>query len=200
LGCDATVTRIISGSVGGRRIAVPPKGTRPTTDRVREAIFGKLDAEGSLAGARVLDAFAGSGALGIEALSRGAEHATFVDNAAAAIKVVGANLRELGLESAASVVKANVLDHLWFKGEPFDVALLDPPYDLTPRRLTAVLAALVPRLVPGARIVLEWSSRGTAPEWPPGIVPDEVRKYGGTTVHYAIVQGRAATDGGTLKP
>jgi 16S rRNA (guanine966-N2)-methyltransferase len=194
------VTRIIAGAVGGRRIAVPLKGTRPTTDRVREAIFGKLDAEGVLPGARVLDAFAGSGALGMEALSRGARHATFVDNSVAAVKVIGANLRDLGLEGVASVVRSNVLDRLLSQGEPFDVALLDPPYDLTTRRLTAVLSALERRLAPNARVVLEWSSRGVAPEWPAGIIPDEVRSYGETSVHYAHIPPSATLDGGSLGP
>jgi 16S rRNA (guanine966-N2)-methyltransferase len=194
------VTRIIAGSVGGRRIAVPPKGTRPTTDRVREAIFGKLDAEGVLARARVLDAFAGSGALGMEAISRGAAHATFVDSAPAAIKVIGANLRDLGLEDVASVVKADVLSHLKYEGEPFDVALLDPPYDLPSRQLTAVLATLPRRLSPGARVILEWSSRGPAPAWPPGIVQEETRKYGETTVHYARAAGEESGEGDTLAP
>lgn len=194
------MTRIIAGSVGGRRIAVPPKGTRPTTDRVREAIFGKLDAEAVLKGARVLDAFAGSGALGIEALSRGASHSTFVDSAPAAVKVIGANLRDLGLEDVGSVVRADVLAHLKFEGERFDVALLDPPYDLPARHLTAVLATLPRRLAPGARIVLEWSSRGAVPVWPPSVVPGETRKYGETTIHYATATGEVRPDGATLGP
>ncbi len=183
------MTRIIAGSVGGRRISVPPKGTRPTTDRVREAIFGKLDAEGAVAGARVFDAFAGSGALGIEALSRGAAEVVFVESAAVAAKVISENLRSLGLEDQGAIVRSEVLAFLRFDGEAFDLAFLDPPYDLPAARLDAVLGALAPRLAPGARVVLEWSSRGVAPQWPGVIIPGEVRKYGETSIHYAAAPG-----------
>lgn len=183
------MTRIIAGSLGGRRIAVAAKGTRPTTDRVREAMFGKLDAAGVLQGARVLDAFAGSGALGIEALSRGASDAVFVESASSAARVIAANLKDLGLDDRAALMRLEVLAFLRFDGDSFDVAFLDPPYDLPPQTLTAVLAALVAHLAPGATVVLECSSRGAAPAWPDGMVPSDVRKYGETSVHFARVAG-----------
>jgi 16S rRNA (guanine966-N2)-methyltransferase len=188
------MTRIIAGSLGGRRIKVPQRGTRPTTDRVREAVFGRLDAQGALKGARVLDAFAGSGALGIEALSRGAARATFVDSSPASAKVIEANLRDLGLTPQGRVARAEVPVFLRRDGEAFDLALLDPPYDLSPSDLATTLASLAPRLTPGAQVVLEWSSRGEPPVWSPGIVPGDVRRYGDTSIHYAEAPG------GTLEP
>jgi 16S rRNA (guanine966-N2)-methyltransferase len=183
------VTRIIAGTLGGRRIAVPPKGTRPTTDRVREAIFSSLDHENRLRGARVLDAFAGSGALGLEALSRGAARATFLESHAAAARIIRANATSLGLGERSDVVTGRVLPWLERSAEVFDVALVDPPYDLPPGELTATLAALGRRISDGGAIVLEWSSRGVAPTWPPSVTPVAAKKYGETTVHYAIADG-----------
>jgi 16S rRNA (guanine966-N2)-methyltransferase len=191
------VTRIISGTLGGRRIAVPPKGTRPTTDKVREAIFSRLDHENQIRGAWVLDAFAGSGALGLEALSRGATRAVFVDSNPVAVTVIRANAESLGLAKATEVARDRVLPWLARSTRPvdlatFDLALLDPPYDLPPTELAATLAALVPRLTAGAAVVLEWSSRGAAPTWPGGLSPVASKKYGETTVHYAVVRGADA--------
>ena len=190
------MTRIIAGELGGRRIAVPPRGTRPTTDLVREAIVGRLDAADAVRRANVLDAFAGSGALGIEALSRGAAHATFVEAAAPAAAVISRNLRDLGLVDQGAVVRAKVASFLARSGEEFTLALLDPPYDLPPADLAATLAALAPRLAVGAQVVLEWSSRGADPGWPPGIVPLLVRRYGETSVHFAHAE--TGSPGGTL--
>lgn len=190
------MTRIIAGSLGGRRIKVPSHGTRPTTDRVREAIFGRLEAAGMIDGARVVDAFAGSGALGIEALSRGAVNVVFVDVAASATRVIENNLRVLGVADKGTVVRSEVLTFLRREGERYDLALLDPPYDLPSKELAEILAVLATRLTPGARVVLEWSSRGDPPEWPPGVVPGEVRKYGETSIHYAASPDLALADGG----
>lgn len=193
------MTRIIAGTLGGRRISVPPKGTRPTTDRVREAIFSRLDHENSLRGAWVLDAFAGSGALGLEALSRGAARAVFVESDPAAVAVIRANAETLGLTKATEVARDKVLPWLGRSTRPvdlatFDVALLDPPYDLPPSELAATLAALVPRLTPGAVVVVEWSSRSDAPAWPRRLAPTAQKKYGETTVHYAVASGVDAGD------
>ncbi|HEX7589793.1 MAG TPA: 16S rRNA (guanine(966)-N(2))-methyltransferase RsmD [Demequinaceae bacterium] len=196
------MTRIIAGTLGGRLLAVPPKGTRPTTDRVREAIFSRLDHEKSLRGAWVLDAFAGSGALGIEALSRGAKHAVFVESNSAAVAVIRANAESLGVTKATEVARDKVLPWLGRSTRPvdlatFDLALLDPPYDLPPEELAATLAALVPRLTEGAVVVVEWSSRSEAPAWPKGLVPTGAKRYGETTVHYAVASG-AALSGAAL--
>ncbi len=190
------MTRIIAGSLGGRRIKVPPRGTRPTTDRVREAIFGRLEAAGVIEDARVVDVFAGSGALGIEALSRGAACVVFVEAAASATRVIEGNLRVLGVAGKGTVVRSEALAFLKREGERFDLALLDPPYDLPSKELVEILAALATRLTPGARVVLEWPSRGEPPEWPPGIMPQDVRRYGETSVHYVAASKQAMADGG----
>jgi 16S rRNA (guanine966-N2)-methyltransferase len=183
------VTRIIAGEYGGRRIAVPARGTRPTTDRVREAIFSRLESEDGIRGAAVLDAFAGSGALGIEALSRGAASATFVESAAWAAAVVRDNLADLGLSDSGTLVRQKVLP--WLKRTPasYALAFLDPPYDLPAAELDATLAALAPRLEPGARVVLEWSSRGEEPRWPDALRVVATKRYGETIVHFAVARG-----------
>jgi 16S rRNA (guanine966-N2)-methyltransferase len=120
--------RVVAGTAGGLRLVAPPgRDTRPTSDRVREATFNALGSLGEIEGARVLDLFAGSGALGIEALSRGAEHATFVERDRAALEAIRANLASTGLEAAASVVPSDATAFITSGAGPFDVALLDPP-------------------------------------------------------------------------
>ncbi len=185
------MTRIIAGELGGRRIAVPPKGTRPTTDRVREAIFSRLDHEDRLRGAVVLDLFAGSGALGLEALSRGAARATFVEADARAVAVVRENARALGVADRTTVVRGKAASFLASCAETFDLVLLDPPYGLPPEDLASTLAAIVARTPPGAAVVLEGSSRAAAPRWPSGLEAAAEKTYGETTVHYAVA---VATD------
>ncbi len=122
--------RVVAGVARGRRL-VAPAGTevRPTGDRVREAVFNALGSMDALHGARVLDLFAGSGALGIEALSRGAAHATFVDSSRASLDAVRANLATCGVEDRATVVRAEALAWARSQTGAFDLALLDPPYD-----------------------------------------------------------------------
>jgi 16S rRNA (guanine966-N2)-methyltransferase len=121
--------RVVAGSAGGLRLVAPPgRETRPTSDRVREATFNALGSLGEIDGAQVLDLFAGSGALGIEALSRGAEHATFVERDRAALDAIRANLATTGLAAQATVVPSDATSFLTSRGVPFDVALLDPPY------------------------------------------------------------------------
>lgn len=186
------MTRIIAGDHGGRRIAVPAKGTRPTTDRVREAVFSRLASEDRLRGAVVLDAFAGSGALGIEALSRGAASSTFVESAAWAAAVIRDNLNDLGLAPSATLVRQKVLPWLRRTEASFTLALLDPPYDLPLAELDATLAALAPRLDPGAVVVLEWSSRSEEPSWTDDVAPAAVKRYGETTVYFAVAHGGPA--------
>ncbi|MEA3019159.1 MAG: hypothetical protein QOI47_683 [Actinomycetota bacterium] len=119
--------RVVAGTAKGRRLVAPPgSDTRPTTDRVREAVFNALGSLDAVTGARVLDLFAGSGALGIEALSQGAASVTFVDNSAKAVDAVRTNLATAGLEG--TVIRADA--HRYDDG-PFDLALLDPPYATT---------------------------------------------------------------------
>lgn len=152
--------RVIAGTLGGRRL-VAPRGlaTRPTTDRVREALFSAL---ASVSGARVLDLYSGTGALGIEALSRGAAAAVFVESARPAVAALRANLTALGLGGGVARVLsepvARAAARLVAAGEPFDLVFADPPYDDVDEAL-AVLESLVPVLSPGARVVLEHATR-----------------------------------------
>jgi 16S rRNA (guanine966-N2)-methyltransferase len=150
--------RVVAGAYAGRRLAAPRGGrTRPTPDRVREALFSIL---GPLTGARVVDLYAGSGALGIEALSRGAAETTFVDSDAAAARAVRANLERIGAAGRARVFRADVPSFLRGAarhGEHWDLVLCDPPYRLA-HRLGGTLGPLLrPVLAPGARIVCESS-------------------------------------------
>ena len=175
------MTRIIGGTAGGRQIAVPPTGTRPTSDRVREALFSALDARGVIADAEVLDLFAGSGALGIEALSRGASTAILVERDPRACAVIKSNVGAAGVRGAL-VRRIAVAASL--RGTPGPVALVfvDPPY-------TDGIDPVVARLPSWTRrdgvVVIERDSRSPAPVWPEGFEPDEPRTYGETTLHLA---------------
>lgn len=178
---DAQV-RVVAGTARGRRL-VAPKGTdvRPTTDRVREATFNSLASMGVLEGARVLDLFAGSGALGIEALSRGAAHVSFVDSSAAALRAVEENLHACGLSDAATLHRGDALDHLrrhardTTPSAPWDLALLDPPYTFA--RWDDVLS-----LVRAQVLVIESDREVELPSW---VEVRRVRRYGGTVVTIA---------------
>lgn len=179
------MTRIIAGDRGGRRLVVPKSGTRPTSDRVREAIFSRLDHADALRGAHVVDLFAGSGALGIEALSRGAADATFVESATPAVRVIESNIKELGLGTRATVVRERALAYLRRARAQWTVAFLDPPYDMAEGDLAPVLHALVPLLTGHATVVVEMSSRRGTPDWPHGLQVVQSKAYGETTVYYA---------------
>ena len=179
------MTRIIAGEFGGRKLAVPKVGTRPTTDRVREAIFSRLDHADALRGSCVLDLYAGSGALGLEALSRGAAEATFVESATPAVRIVEANIKEFGLGTRAAVVRERVLPFLERVTKSFTLAFLDPPYDIADGDLVAALAALAGKLEEASPVVLEVSTRKRPPEWPCGLQLVQSKSYGETTVHFA---------------
>ncbi|WP_291379851.1 16S rRNA (guanine(966)-N(2))-methyltransferase RsmD [Demequina sp.] len=179
------MTRIIAGEIGGRKLAVPKSGTRPTSDRVREAIFSRLDHADALRGAHVIDLYAGSGALGIESLSRGAAEATFVESATPAVRVIQSNVKELGLGTRATVVRERALPFLGRAAAQWTIAFLDPPYDIAQGDLTPVLEALVPHLATHATVVLEMSSRRPTPEWPQGLDIVQSKAYGETTVYFA---------------
>lgn len=175
--------RVIAGTHGGRRLSAPRGGaTRPTSDRVREALFSILAPR--LPGARVLDGFAGSGALGIEALSRGAGEVVFVDSAPAAIAVVRANLAALGL--SAEVRRGDAVAHLRSAREAarhYDLALLDPPYAMGRDLGPALSAALPGALAPGALVVSESDRR--APLLLELPMTDE-RRYGDTLLRFHV--------------
>lgn len=175
--------RVIAGTAKGRRLK-PPRGarTRPTTDRVKEALFSSLQPE--LAGASVLDLFAGSGALGIEALSRGAATATFVERHDATARLIDENLALTGLTTRATVVVADAVDALRHPpNAPFDVVLADPPYDLDSATLAVVLAAVASHLAHAAVVTVERDRRADPPHWPASIRPDRHRRYGDTVIH-----------------
>jgi 16S rRNA (guanine966-N2)-methyltransferase len=171
--------RVIAGRWGGRRLQAPPgAATRPTSDRVREALFSVLGDR--VAAARVLDLFAGSGALGIEALSRGAAEATFVDSAPAAIRAVTANLQALGAEAEVRRVDARrFLGGASAAARQYDLVFLDPPYRLAGRLGSELTAALPAVLAPGAAVVAESDRRAPLELGLP--ILDE-RRYGDTLI------------------
>lgn len=179
--------RIVAGTARGRRVAVPAGSTtRPTSDRTREAVFGRLDAWGVVRGADVLDLYCGSGALGLEALSRGAATAVGVDADRAAVRVAADNARSLGL--GLQVVHDKVqrwLDSPRAAGAAYDLVLLDPPYDLDEADLAAVLASLAPRVAPDGVVVVERRRRAPEPVWPQPLQALEPRTYGEAQVWFA---------------
>ncbi len=185
------MTRIVAGTVGGRTLRVPSRGTRPTSERTREAIFSRLTHYGVLDGARVLDLYAGSGALGIEAASRGAAAVTLVDSGRQAVEVARHNVRDLRLGSVVTVTADDAGRYAArcaaAPGTPFDLVFLDPPYDLTEPALAGVLASLAAPgvLAPDAVVVVERSTRSPEPGWPPGLGLLARKDYGETAVYYA---------------
>jgi 16S rRNA (guanine(966)-N(2))-methyltransferase RsmD len=181
------VTRIIGGVAGGRRIAVPPRGTRPTTDRVRESLFNILSARRDLTGLAVLDLYAGSGALGLEALSRGAATALFVESDARTAAVIARNIETLGLRGAtlrrgavATVVAAGT-------ASPVDLVLADPPYDVDAAEVGAVLADLATHgwVRDHTVAAVERPAAGAALSWPEGWSRWPERVYGDTRLELA---------------
>jgi 16S rRNA (guanine966-N2)-methyltransferase len=189
------MTRVIAGSAGGRRLAVPPGSTtRPTSDRAREALFSTLESLlHSLTGARVLDLYAGSGAVGLEALSRGAKHVRLVESDTRAARTAQANVAAVGLPGA--VVSRDRVERVVAGPAPaaaYDVVFADPPYELADGDLRAVLVALVDGgwLRAGSVLAVERATRGGELAWPDGIEPLRSRRYGEATLWY----GRAAVE------
>lgn len=183
------MTRIIGGAAGGRRLAtMRGSRTRPTSDRVREALFSAIESWcGSLQGLRFLDLYAGSGAVGLEAWSRGAGIVTLVESDRKAARLVSDNARTLGF-ARANVVTATVASTLATPpAAPYDVVFSDPPYPLEDAAVAADLAALATNgwLVPGALVVVERSARSPEPVWPEGFAETRGRRYGETTLWFA---------------
>jgi 16S rRNA (guanine966-N2)-methyltransferase len=181
--------RIIAGEAGGRRLAVPPgEGVRPTSDRVKESVFSALG-PARLVGARVLDLYAGSGALALEALSRGAAEALLVERDAAAARAIRANIETLGFTGRA-VLRAGAVGTVLAgpaPAEPYDLALLDPPYETPPADLEAVLRLLVdgPWVGPDSTVVVERAAGSPSVRWPAGWGSTWERCYGDTLVLFA---------------
>lgn len=196
--------RIIAGQHKGRSLSAP-KGmtTRPTSDRTRESLFNILAHAPwapPLEGARVIDLFAGSGALGLEALSRGAAHATFVEADARAAGVLRGNVKELGAGPRATVAKERVRTFLT-REATFDVILADPPYDIPREELAAVLELVASRLAPDGLVMLEWSARAGDAPWPPGLSAVTSKAYGETAIHYAepaLARDDVPAEGGSV--
>jgi len=179
------VTRIVAGAAGSLTLAVPPSGTRPTSDRVREAVFSALEARDAVRDTRVLDLYAGSGALGLEAASRGAASVDLVESGRVAAEVCRRNARMLGRTLPAATVRvhaAKVRTFLATADAEFDLVFADPPYDLGEAELAEALDALVPRLAQDAVVLVERSSRSPEPTWPEGLLPRRKRVYGETVV------------------
>lgn len=186
------MTRIIAGAARGRRLTVPSEGTRPTTDRVREALFGRLDhLLGGFAGTRVLDLYAGSGALGLEAASRGATTVVLVERDRRAAAVARANAAAVGVPGV-QVAALAVSAYLAGPPAPFDLVLADPPYSVAASEVEALLGRLVDGwLAEEGVVVVERPTRGGAFSWPEGIVALRHSAYGETTLWY----GQCAPEG-----
>ncbi|WP_329455438.1 16S rRNA (guanine(966)-N(2))-methyltransferase RsmD [Streptomyces sp. NBC_01497] len=188
------MTRVIGGAAGGRRLAVPPgNGTRPTSDRAREGLFSSWESLlGTFAGIRVADLYAGSGAVGLEALSRGAAHALLVEADGRAARTVRENARAVGLPGAdVRTGKAEQIVREAAPGDPYDLVFLDPPYAVTDDDLREILLTLRHQgwLADDAVVTVERSTRGGTFGWPDGFEPLRSRRYGEGTLWH----GRAAT-------
>jgi 16S rRNA (guanine966-N2)-methyltransferase len=186
------MTRIVAGEHGGRRLATPGgRDTRPTADRVREALFGSLATLTDLAGARFADLYAGSGAVGLEAASRGASHVLLVEADARAARAARSNIVTLGAGATVTLTTAKVERVLADPpGAAYDIVFADPPYAMDDAEVAGVLARLLDGgwLAPEAVVVVERATRSPEPFWPPGLAMIRGRRYGETTLWY----GRAS--------
>jgi 16S rRNA (guanine966-N2)-methyltransferase len=195
----AAVTRVIAGLAGGRRLAVPAgRLTRPTSDRAREGLFGTLAAlHGPLDGACLLDLYAGSGAVGLEALSRGARRVLFVEADARAARVIRGNIDTIGLGGAELVTDRveRLLSRAPAGPDRYDLAVADPPYAVTEDEVSGMLAALAAGgwLAPGAVVAVERATRSGPVSWPAEYTPDRSRRYGDTTFWYGLAAGAQST-------
>jgi 16S rRNA (guanine(966)-N(2))-methyltransferase RsmD len=181
------MTRIIAGSRGGRRLDAPPgAGTRPTSDRVREALFSTLESMTVLDGCHFADLYAGSGAVGLEAASRGAAAVLLVESDPRAARVARANIAALGLEAVCQLRSSAVAAAVTAESGPFDVVFADPPYDTLETEISTLLVSLVTRgwVVDETVVVLERSSRSPAPRWPEYLTSQRAKRYGESMLWY----------------
>lgn len=182
------MTRIIAGKAGSLALVVPDAGTRPTSDRVRESLFGALESSGLIDDAAVLDLYAGSGALGLEAISRGAASADLIEKAPKAASVAERNARAITKavpRGRVRVHRASADAFLTAGSSTYDLVFVDPPYDLTADELAVTLQLLAPRLTPGAFVIIERATRSREPVLPTGMRLDRSKKYGDTTLWWA---------------
>jgi 16S rRNA (guanine966-N2)-methyltransferase len=182
------MTRIVAGALGGRRLAAPAgEGTRPTSDRVREALFSTLEAMTDIDGCRFADLYAGSGAVGLEAASRGAAHVLLVESQPRPARVIRSNIATLGLDTVCRLVTTSVATVVAAgPGEPYDVIFADPPYALGSTELAAVTATMVRNgwLAPDGVLVLERATRSGEPGPIEGVTAERARRYGESTLWY----------------
>jgi 16S rRNA (guanine966-N2)-methyltransferase len=179
------VTRIIAGAAGSLALAVPDAGTRPTSDRVRESLFGALESAGVLVDAAVADLYAGSGALALEAISRGATSADLVERAPRAAAVAERNARTVrhAVPAATIRVHRSTADaFLRSAAGPFDLVFIDPPYDLGEQELATTLALVTSRLAPRGLVIVERAARSPEPTLPVGLTSDRHKRYGDTAI------------------
>jgi 16S rRNA (guanine966-N2)-methyltransferase len=198
------MTRIIGGTAGGRRLETPRgQTTRPTSDRVREALFSAIESRtGSLDGLRFLDLYAGSGAVGLEAWSRGAGVVTMVEQDRRTAALIARNAATLGF-SRARVVATSVASFLASPpAAPYDLVFADPPYPMPDEDVDADLVALVDHgwRGPGALGVVERAAKRTVVTWPPGLEEDRTRRYGETTLWYGHATLAPCSRDGTGAP
>lgn len=183
------MTRIVAGQARGRRLKVPASGTRPTSDRAREAVFSSLESQlGGFAGLSVVDLYAGSGALGLEALSRGALRVDLVESGHEAIAALRQNVTAVGL--AGGWVQPVAVER-WARERdaaiaPAQLLLADPPFDVTDQKIGAVFTRLaeVGGIAAGCIVVVERPTRGGPFAWPPGFIGDRDRRYGEATMWF----------------
>ena len=180
------MTRLISGVAGGRTLKVPRTGVRPTGDRAREGLFNSLGSLLDVEGARVLDLYAGTGALGLEALSRGAAEAVFVENGGGVLPVLRDNVAVVKLRGAVVLPGSVPTVVAGPASAPFDLVFADPPYAAPVEEVLGVLRSLVTGswLAPGAVVVVERSSREQAFEWPTPLEGVRDRRYGEAVLRY----------------
>ncbi|NYJ04317.1 16S rRNA (guanine(966)-N(2))-methyltransferase RsmD [Petropleomorpha daqingensis] len=180
------MTRLIAGAAGGRRLKVPASGVRPTGDRAREGLFNSLGSLLDLDGARVLDLYAGSGALGLEALSRGAAEVVFVESGQRVLPVLRANLAAVGLPGGRVIAGSVPAVVAGPAPARFDLVLADPPYATGVEEVLGVLRALVAGrwLADDAVVVVERSSREEPWEWPTPLAGLRDRRYGEALLRY----------------
>lgn len=182
------MTRIIAGSAGGIRLDVPATGTRPTSERVRESLFGALESTGMLDGTAALDLYAGSGAIGLEALSRGAASADLVERAPRSAALVRRNAERVAKATGrtARVHASAVQTFLQRTAGRYDLVFLDPPYDLPDAVLSEDLRLVAPLLVEDALVIVERARRSGAPDWAAaGLSPLREKSFGDTALYWA---------------